>query len=242
MKGKKEKNRLFGFLIIVAVMGLFGLAAILTPTQLAQTQTCTPTITVTEGNLVPGGVNEFLVTSGSGTITVDPVNNGTGLQSLAVVSATNATVNIPPFMPGTTDAVVVTFTVTNPNLPVDIQLRAASTFHAANIRAQCGNVCTPTLTITEGNLFPGGVTEFLVTSGAGSVTVDPNNNGTGLQSLTVVGVPVNATVNIPAFTPGTSSPVVVTFTVSNPALPVDFTLRAASTFHAANIRVQCGTP
>ena len=61
-----------------------------------------------------------------------------------------------------------------------------------------------------------------------------------MQSLTVVGVPINAVVNIPAFAPGTQAPVVVTFTAINPALPVDFTLRAASTFHAANIRVRCG--
>jgi len=72
------------------------------------------------------------------------------------------------------------------------------------------------------------------------VTVDHVNAGTGLQQLTLVGVPVNAVVNIPAYTPGTYAPVTVTFTRPNPALPVDFTLRAASTFHAANIRVRCG--
>ncbi|MEO6049987.1 MAG: CHRD domain-containing protein, partial [Pyrinomonadaceae bacterium] len=55
-----------------------------------------------------------------------------------------------------------------------------------------------------------------------------------------VGVPVNAIVTIPAFTPGTTAPVVVTFFVPNPALPVDFTLRAASTFHAVFIRARCG--
>jgi hypothetical protein len=77
--------------------------------------------------------------------------------------------------------------------------------------------------------------------GPGSVTVDHVNAGTGLQSLTVVGVPVNAVVNIPPFVPGTFAPVVVTFTATNPALPVDFTLRAASTFHATFIRVRCGT-
>ena len=82
---------------------------------------------------------------------------------------------------------------------------------------------------------------FGVSSGPGSVTVDHVNAGSGLQSLTVVGVPVNAVVMIPAFTPGTTAPVVVTFFVPNPALPVDFTLRAASTFHAANIRARCGT-
>ncbi len=46
---------------------------------------------------------------------------------------------------------------------------------------QIAATCTPALTITEGNLSPGGLTEFLVTSGPGSITVDPNNNGTGLR-------------------------------------------------------------
>jgi len=102
--------------------------------------------------------------------------------------------------------------------------------------------CTPSTTVTEGDLFPGGIVSFGISSGPGSVTVDHVNAGTGLQSLTVVGVPVNAVVNIPAFTPGTFDPVTVTFSVIDSAQPVDFTLRAASTFHAANIRVRCGTP
>ena len=120
--------------------------------------------------------------------------------------------------------------------------RSASTFHAANIRARCAEVCTPSTTVTEGDLFPGGIVSFGITSGPGSVTVDHVNAGTGLQSLTVVGTPVNAVVMIPAFTAGTTAPVVVTFIPINPALPVDFTLRAASTFHAANVRARCGTP
>jgi hypothetical protein len=203
------------------------------------------------------------VSSGAGSVTVDHVNAGTGLQQLTVVGVpVNAVVNIPAFTPGTQAPVVVTFTAINPNLPVDFILRAASTFHAANIRVRCGTVtptpnptptpvgtptpsptpqiCTPATTVTEGNLFPGGIVSFGVTSGPGSVTVDHVNAGTGLQSLTVVGVPINAVVNIPPFTPGTQAPVVVTFTAINPNLPVDFTLRAASTFHAANIRVRCG--
>ena len=81
---------------------------------------------------------------------------------------------------------------------------------------------------------------FGVSSGSGSVTVDHVNAGTGLQSLTVVGVPINAIVNIPPFTPGTTAPVTVTYFVPDPSQPVDFTLRAASTFHAANIRARCG--
>ena len=65
-----------------------------------------------------------------------------------------------------------------------------------------------------------------------------------MQSLTVTGVPVNAIVNIPAFTLGTTAPIVVTYFVPNPGLAVDFTLRAAGGFNvstptAANIRVRC---
>ncbi len=101
--------------------------------------------------------------------------------------------------------------------------------------------CTPTTTVTERDLFPGGIVSFGVSQGSNSVTIDHVNAGTGLQSLTVVSA-TNAVVNIPAFTRGTFNPAVVTFTVINLAVPVDFTLRAASTFHAANIRVQCSAP
>ena len=204
---------------------------------------CTPTTTVTEGDLFPGGIVSFGVTSGPGSVTVDHVNAGTGLQSLTVVGVpVNAVVTIPPFTAGTTAPVVVTFTTPMPGFAVDFTLRAASTFHAANIRVRCAETCTPTTTVTEGDLFPGGIVSFGVSSGPGTVTIDHVNAGTGLQSLTVMGTPTNATVFIPAFTPGTTAPVVVGFLPTNPALPVDFTLRAASTFHAAFIRVRCGTP
>jgi hypothetical protein len=193
--------------------------------------------------LFPGGIASFGVSSGQNSVTVDHVNAGTGLRSLTVVGVpVNATVNIPPFTPGTTAPVVVTFTPTMPGQAVDFTLRAASTFHAIFIRVRCAETCTPSTIVTEGDLFPGGIPSFGVMSGPGSVTVDHVNAGTGLQSLTVVGVPVNAVVNIPAFTPGTFNPVVVTFSVINPTQPVDFTLRAASTFHAVFIRARCGTP
>ena len=104
-----------------------------------------------------------------------------------------------------------------------------------------GNGCTPTTTVSEGDLAPGGIASFGVTGGAGSVTVDHVNAGTGLQSFTLVGTPSNAAVNIPAFTPGTFNPVVATYTVINPNQPVDFTLRAASSFHSIFIRVRCSS-
>ena len=104
--------------------------------------------------------------------------------------------------------------------------------------------CTPTTIVTEDPALPGGLTSFGVASGPGSVTVDHINSGTGLQSLIVVAAPNNAIVTIPAFTPGTVAPVTVTFTAVNPALPVDFTLRAANSTQAIFIRSQCagGTP
>ena len=197
---------------------------------------------MTEGDLFPGGIASFGVTSGPGSVTVDHVNAGTGLQSLTVVGTpTNAVVVIPPFTPGTQAPVTVTFTPINPGLGVDFTLRAASTFHAIFIRVRCADTCTPSTTVTEGDLFPGGIASFGITSGPGTVTVDHVNAGTGLQSLTVVGTPTNAVVMIPPFAPGTTAPVVVTFFVPNPSMPVDFTLRAASTFHAVFIRARCGS-
>ncbi|MEO6655096.1 MAG: carboxypeptidase-like regulatory domain-containing protein, partial [Pyrinomonadaceae bacterium] len=229
--------------------------------------------TVTEGNLFPGGLVSFGITSGSGTVTVDHVNAGTGLQSLTLVGApVNAAVNIPVFTAGTYNPTTVTFAGIDPNQAVDFTLRATSTFHAANIRVRCtaqnptptptptatptptptatptptptptpppGNVCTPITTVTEGDLFPGGLVSFGITSGSGTVTVDHVNAGTGLRAMTVVGTPVNAIVSIPSYTPGTYNPATVTFTVINPNQSVDFTLRAASTYHAANIRARC---
>ncbi|MGI8899057.1 MAG: choice-of-anchor P family protein, partial [Pyrinomonadaceae bacterium] len=58
---------------------------------------CTPTTTVTEGDLQPGGISSFGVTSGPNSVTVDHVNAGSGLQSFTVVSSSNAVVNIPAF-------------------------------------------------------------------------------------------------------------------------------------------------
>jgi hypothetical protein len=194
---------------------------------------------VTEGDLFPGGPASFTVTSGPGSVTVDHVDRGTGLQSFTVVSATNAIVTIPPFTPGTFAPVTATFTVIDPSQPVDFTLRAASLFHSIFIRAQCAATCTPSTTVTEGDLFPGGPASFTVTSGPGSVTVDHVDRGTGLQSFTVVSA-TNAIVTIPPFTPGTFAPVTATFTVIDPSQPVDFTLRAASLFHSIFIRAQCG--
>ena len=65
-------------------------------------------------------------------------------------------------------------------------------------QALAQQTCTPTTTVTEGDLFPGGIVSYGVTSGSGSVTVDHVNAGTGLQSVTVIGTPVNALVSIPA--------------------------------------------
>jgi len=209
------------------------------PTPSPTPQNCNPTVTVTEGDLFPGGLPAFAVTNGASSVTVDSVNSGTGLLSFTVVNATNATVTIPAFASGTYNPVTATFTVNNPSLGYDFTLRAANQYHAIFIRVQCGG-CDPTVTVTEGDLFPGGLPAFAVTNGANSVTVDSVNSGTGLLSFTVVNA-TNATVTIPAFASGTYNPVTATFTVNNPSLGYDFTLRAANQYHAIFISVRCAS-
>jgi hypothetical protein len=96
-----------------------------------------PTLTVTES--FPGSSAQFeAVTAGPGSVTVDMVNNGSGLQGFTVVSATNALVTIPSFPFGTTNPVTATFTRPDPSQPVDFTLRASSRPYAITIRAQCG--------------------------------------------------------------------------------------------------------
>jgi hypothetical protein len=211
----------------------------------------------------PGSLNAFTsITAGQNSVTVDIANNGVGLQGYTVVSATNANVNIPAFPPGTFDPVTATFTIPNPGQPVDFTLRASARRDAILIRAQCTGVpptptptpsvtptptptptpgtCTPTLTVTE--VFPGSSSAFdAITAGPGSVTVDAASNGVGLQSLTLVNSS-NASVNIPAFPPGTTTPVTATFTIQNSGQPVDFTLRASARRQAVEIRAQCSAP
>jgi hypothetical protein len=79
---------------------------------------CTPSTTVTEDPAFPFGLASFGVASGPGLVTIDHINAGNGLQSLTVVSVTNAVVTIPAFTPGTFNPVTVTFTAVNPALPV----------------------------------------------------------------------------------------------------------------------------
>lgn len=210
-----------------------------TPTP-TPSNACIPATTVREGNLFTGGVISFDVLSEPGSVTVAHVSTGTGLQTLTVVGKpTNAIVNIPAFSPGTFDKVVVTFTPIVPGLAVDFTLRAASTFHAANISVRCAETCTPITTVTEGDLLPGGIISFNVWSGPGTVTIDYIDSGLGLKGVMVMGVPINAVVSIPQFESGTHDPVVLSFTPIDPNQPVDFRLRAASREYAVFIRVRC---
>ena len=121
-----------------------------------------------------------------------------------------------------------------------IALNGAVTLDTNLVSSCAGGIpppCTPFTTITEGDLFPGGVASFGVTQGPGTVTFDHVNAGFGLESLTVVSS-TNAVMNIPNFTFGTYNPTTVTFTAIAPG-QVDFTLRAASRFHSLFLRARC---
>jgi len=98
-------------------------------------------------------------------------------------------------------------------------------------QAQAAPTCTTTVT--------GDVVGFSVTSGAGSVTIDPLAGGLWLNpGLVLLAGSVNATVNFTT-DPGTSNPITVTYSPTNPSLSADFTLEASIASHVINIRVQC---
>lgn len=120
-------------------IGIDDIATTGTPTVFPSV--CVPIVTRTKDpDLFPDPDQlSFVVTSGEGTITVDPIDSGTGLQTFTVVNATNATVNIPEFTPGTYERITATYMVINPALPIDITLRATSQYHGVIIRLRCGN-------------------------------------------------------------------------------------------------------
>lgn len=230
----------FALLVIMSSVSGQTAAQTPTPTPPPAQRTCTPGATIIEGDLLPGGIVSFNVFSGPGVVIVDHLDAGTGLQSLTIVGMpTNAVVNIPEFTAGTTDPVAVTFTTPNPGYRVDFTLRAASEFYAVFIRVRCAEICAPTVTTSEGDLFPSGFPFFDITSGPGTVTVDHIDAGSGLQSLTTFGVTTNAIVSIPPFMVGTFDPAVVIFRPIDPYRDSKFSLRAANLFHAVFIHVRC---
>ncbi|MGD9563410.1 MAG: FG-GAP-like repeat-containing protein [Pyrinomonadaceae bacterium] len=108
-----------------------------TPPPPPPTGVCVPTLTVTEVN--SGSLAWFeAVSAGPGSVTVNSVDSGRGLQGLTLVSSTNANVSIPSFPLGTYNPVTAAFTVPDPGQPADFTLRASSgRSFAVLIRAQC---------------------------------------------------------------------------------------------------------
>ena len=220
-----------GIFALFAIMSVFG-----GQTAAAQQKPCTPITTVTEGDFGSNGIASFVVSSGSGSVTVDHVNSGSGLQSLTMMNSSNAVVNLPSFTPGTFDPTTLTFTVMNDNLPVDFRLRAASTTADIFVRVRCGAI-QPMIITDDPDMFPGGPDSFeAITAGIGTITVDSINSGTGLQTFTMVNSS-NVVLEMPEFTPGSYEPHTANFTVVSLAQPAEFTLRAANQYHGVLIKV-----
>ena len=102
---------------------------------------CTPTLAVTDDpgpGQIPGGPEQFIVTTAGGRITVDP--NGyyeNALRSYQLISSENAAVAMPSVTPGINFPHTATFTENDMALPVEITLRATSQVHGILITAQC---------------------------------------------------------------------------------------------------------
>lgn len=233
------KNRNLGLFFQLTAFAIFGIMSLFSGQAIAQQQ-CTPSATILEGDLGPGGFFYFIVTNGPGMVTVRPVPIGSGLKSLTVVNSSNALVNIPTFEPGRFDPLTITFKTYYPNLSVDFTLRAANSVSSIFIRVRCDSV--PPLIVTDDpSMFPGGLNAFeLIQAERNSVTVYPSNNGTGLQSFSVISA-TNAVINMPIFTPGTRQPTTANFTIIDRSQPVEFTLRATNQFHGVLIKALIGT-
>jgi len=137
-----RRNNL-GLFFQLSVFALFAMMTLFSG-QISAQQTCTPTTTVTE-DVTSRGDNLFDVTAGVNSATINSARSQSGLQSLTLVNATNAAVTVPVVTPDTTTPVTVTYTITNPNQPVDITLRATGANEIILIRLRCGSV-TPTPT------------------------------------------------------------------------------------------------
>ena len=86
----------------------------------------------------PGSAEHFAVTppenvTTSGTISIHTIDDPTGLQSLTVVSSSNAVVTIPAFKEGTLDPVVANFTKVHTGMPSCMILKATSHLHSVYI-------------------------------------------------------------------------------------------------------------
>ena len=83
---------------------------------------------------ISGAVGVFNVT-GSGTGTLSIASLGSGMQSIVVGSANNATVTISPFTVGTNSPVSVSASAINPNQVATFTLTASDLFHSITISA-----------------------------------------------------------------------------------------------------------
>ena len=237
------KLGIFAFLGLISLLSGQMSAQTPTPTPMPPALNCTPGATITEGDLLPGGTASFYVTSGPGLVVIDHVNYGTGLQSLTLVDTpTNAVVDIPEFVIGTTEPIAVVFRSPNPGYAVNFTLRAASALYAVNIRVRCAEICTPAAAAAQEDAFSSDIEFFKLDSRPGMVTIDHPNDGIGIKSLTIVGAAVNARVIIPEITSDTSNNINVNFRPINPNQELKFTLRAENSHQSALIYVRCRAP
>lgn len=232
------KNKNLGLFFKLTAFAIFGIMSCFSGQAIAQQQ-CTPSTTILEGDLIPGGFLYFRVNYSPGKVTVRHINLGSGMMSLTLVNSSNAVVNIPKFEPGIFDPVEVAFKPHYPNLRIDFTLRAANSVSSIFIRVRCDSV--PPLVISDDpSMSPGGLDAFeAISADRNSVTVDPLDSGSGLQSLSVISA-TNAEITIPVFTPNTFQPTTADFTIIDRSQPVEFTLRATDKYHGVLIKVLIG--
>jgi hypothetical protein len=139
-------------------------------------------------------------------IGVSVIDSGGGLKSIDAVDAINATVSIPPFIPGITSPVTVAVT------RIDQSQNLAVTLEAVDM---AGNVCLytyPEPVVDDPDVIPP-VCRFFSEDPGPPTTARfmIQDTGSGLESIDAIEA-ANVTVSIPPFSPGIKSPVYVTAT------------------------------
>ena len=156
-------------------------------------------------------------------------DSGSGLNTITVIEAINATISIPPFYPGVVSPpVIVTATRVDENQYFRVELGVTD---MAGNESTCSyppaDVEPPTCELTGQNPGP----PF-------SIRITIQDGWSGLNTINVVET-INATVTIPTFSTGTRDPVVVEAT--QVAQGMDFSVLLEATDMAGNINT-CRQP
>ena len=144
-----------------------------------------------------------------------------GLREIRVIEAENATVDIPPFPVGVISPVTVTATRINANQNFRVVLESVNTVFTISR-------CSYVRDVTPPNDAPICVVSSVEAGPPLQVQFTVQDGDDGLQAIEIFEA-LNADVDVPSFSVGTTAPIVVTATRIDPGSNMSVTLRVRDT-------------